>query len=224
MGRLFTSFDEAWRFFRDRAEPLEDFFVLFPDEETFLLGWLLRPDPELVPAVQRAQAAFTHLAWITPQPAHFLHVWLGGVAIAPRRPGADDVAVAVDRARRAWRGTGPFAVRYRRVNCFHTAVVVEVEGDGPRALVARLLEADYWRALPMPGALGGVELRTFLPHVTIAALAGAHDPAPLRDALAAVRDAELGRQRVDQATLCVIPAARTTILDPWEVVGAVRLG
>jgi hypothetical protein len=191
MGRLFTSFDEAWRFFRDRAEPLEDFFVLFPDEETFLLGWLLRPDPELVPAVQRAQAAFTHLAWITPQPAHFLHVWLGGVAIAPRRPGADDVAVAVDR---------------------------------PRALVARLLEADYWRALPIPGALGGVELRTFLPHVTIAALAGAHDPAPLRDALAAVRDADLGRQRVDQATLCVIPAARTTILDPWEVVGAVRLG
>ena len=36
MGRLFTSFDEAWAFFLGRTEALERFYGQFPDDEEFV--------------------------------------------------------------------------------------------------------------------------------------------------------------------------------------------
>lgn len=224
MGRFFTSFEEAWQFFLERQEDLEDFFAPFPQEDRFLLGWLLRLDDALVPAAQEAQETFAHLDWIAPQPDHFLHTWLGGVAFAPRRPAADEITVAVERAQRAWRGSGAFDVSYRRINCFHSAVVVEVEGDGPRNLVGKLVEANYWSELPIEGATTGVQTDTLLPHLTIGTVNRPSEPAPLKRALVPMREAVLGRQRVSEALLCVIPASRTTILDPWEVVGSVAFG
>lgn len=224
MRRLFTSFDEAWRFFLNRKEKLADFFAPFPQEETFLLGWLIQLDDALVPAVQQAKDALLQFDWITPQPDHFLHTWLGGVALAPRRPTRDEIGFALERAERAWATADGFNVSYGPINCFHSAIVVEVEGDGPRTLVSKLIETGYWNDLPIEGALPGVPIETFLAHLTIGTVKKPSDPAPLRDVLARLREARLGRQRITRASLCVIPASRTTILDPWEVVGSVVLG
>jgi 2'-5' RNA ligase len=117
-----------------------------------------------------------------------------------------------------------FDVSYRRLTCFHSAVVVEVEGGGPRALVTRLVDSGYWQELPTEGAMRPVPLETFLPHMTLGVVNRPSDPAPLREALVQLRGAELGRQRVEEATLCLMPASRTTILEPWDVVGSVPFG
>jgi 2'-5' RNA ligase len=164
---------------------------------------------------------FSHVDWVTPQPAHFLHIGIAGVSIGPRSPAPNEINIAVERAQRAWASTNSFDVTYTRVNCFDAAVIVEVEGDGPRGLAADLLATNYWNKLPIEGAMTGVLIDTFLPHLTIGTVNSPNDPTTLRDALLPVREAELGHQRVTEATLCVIPASRTTILDPWEVVGSV---
>jgi hypothetical protein len=174
--------------------------------------------------VQDVQRAFAELDWITPVPAHFLHTWIAGVAFAARRPTRDGIDLAVERAERALAGTDSFEVRYRRVNCFHSAVVVEVEDGGPRALATQLIESRYWHELPLEGAMGSLALETFLPHLSIGFVNRPSDPTPLREVLVPHRGAEFGRGRVEDATLCLIPASRTTILEPWEVVGSVSLG
>lgn len=226
MPQLFTSFEEAWGFFLDRRDPLEDFFAQFPEEDVFLLGWLIRFDQQLIPAVPDVQAAFSHLEWVVPQPDHFLHAWLGGGAFLRRRPTAQEVASAVHQAERSWKEASDFDVTYHRINCFHTAVVVEVEGEGPRLLVEKLVEDDYWGKVQIEGALPlpGVGMETYLPHLTIGIVRGANDPGLLREALIPLRESTLGRQRVGDASLCLMPASRTTILSPWEVVGSIPLG
>ena len=221
MGRFFASFEQAWEFCLHREEDLEDFFALFPDDDAFLLGWLLQMDAALVPAMQEVKRSFSHLDWITPQPDHFLHTWLGGVALAPQLPSPGEIEIALERAERAWEGFPSFDISYKRVNCFHRAVVVEVEGNGARNLVEKLVEADYWDNLPISGALARVQMETFLPHVTIGTVKRPNDPEPLRRALTPLRDAHLGRQRVSEATLCIAPASRRTILDPWRAVASV---
>ena len=133
------------------------------------------------------------------------------MTVSAHRPGDDDIAAAVERAERAWAGVRPFDLGLRRINCFHDAVVVEAVGDGPRDLVTRLVDAGLSR----------VALDTFLPHLTLGVFEPG-DPAPLREAVVPIREADLGRQSVTEATLCLLPASRTTILDPWEVVGSVR--
>lgn len=222
MSRLFTSFDEAWDCFLDRRDPLDDFFAPFPEEDLLLLGWLIRFDQQLIPAVRDVQAAFSHLEWLVPQPDHFLHTWLVGGAFLRRRPTAQEVAGAVQQAERSWKGACDFDVTYHRINCFHTAVVVEVEGEGPRLLAEKLIEDDYWESIQIEGALPlpRVRLETYLPHLSIGYVKVANDPGVLREALIPLRESQLGRQRVGEANLCLMPASRTTILSPWEVVAS----
>ena len=48
VGRLFTSFGEAWEYFVGRSEPLEWFFGDFPEDEEFVAeGWLIEPPWEI---------------------------------------------------------------------------------------------------------------------------------------------------------------------------------
>jgi len=78
VARRFESFDEAWRTFLARAEPLEWFFGDFPeDEDAVLEGWLVAPSQEVRAAAGRMQARLAHLDWLAPVPDHFLHLWLG---------------------------------------------------------------------------------------------------------------------------------------------------
>jgi 2'-5' RNA ligase len=151
---------------------------------------------------------------------------LVGGAFLPRRPSADELASAVERAENLWKERSAFDVTYPRINCFHPAVVAEVEGKGPRLLAEGLIEDGYWETIDIEGAqpLSGQRLETYLPHVSIGYVEGANDPEPLRDALIPLRESNLGSQRVSEASLCLMPASRTTLLSPWEVVGSVSLG
>jgi hypothetical protein len=225
MSQLFTSFDEGWSCFLDRRDPLEDFFAQFPKEDVSLLGWLIRFDQQLIPAVRDVQDAFSHLEWIVPTPDHFLHTWLVGGAFLRRSPTAREVASAVQQAECSWKGASDFDVTYRRINCLHTAVVVEVEGEAPRLLAEKLIEDDYWGNVQIEGAqpLPEVRLGTYLPHLSIGYVKGVNDPGPLREALIPLRESNLGLQRVSEASLCLMPASRTTLLSPWEVVGSIPL-
>jgi len=214
VGEFFTSFDEAWAFFLDRDDELEDFFAQFPAPDHYILGWLLPAARELHPAVAPIQEAVSRLDWVTPFPAHFLHVWISAVSASPRPPEAAAIASALEGAERAWADVDAFDLVYRRVNCFHDAVVAETRGDGPRRLLTRLVDEGMSR----------VALDTFLPHLTLATFNAPHDPRPLRERLVPFREVELGEQRVSEAVLCVLPASRTTLLEPWEVVGSVAFG
>jgi hypothetical protein len=195
VGRFFTSFDEAWQYFLGRAEPLECFFGDFPEDEAFVAeGWVVVPPSEIKQAALELQGAFASLEWLTPVPEHFLHAWLGGATSAGGWP-------------HELRHSGAFDAVYQRVNCFHSAVVVEVE------------------ALQLPELIAGtqVDASTFLPHMTIGVTREEHDPRELRTALLPLRNAELGGGKVTELTRIRFPAAQTTLLQPWTVIESVPL-
>jgi hypothetical protein len=181
---LFTSFDDAWNHFTRRAGPLEDFFADFAEEEDAELeGWLVEPAPAIKAAAAELQEELAHFDWLVPVAAHFLHVWLG-------------LSEGVER----------FPVTYARVNCFHTAVVVEVAPELRRLVVGT------------PN-----DLPTFLPHMTLAVVRGAPAPGPLRDALVPLRDAVCGEHVVAKVIRVRFPAARTTVFRRWTVEQVVLL-
>ena len=139
MGAFFSSFDEAWSFFLGRTEPLEDFFAEFPDDDDACVkGWMVEPPAEIKAAAHRLQEALAQVTWLVPVPDHFLHVAIG---LSDR---IGDVA-------EEWEDLEAFPITYANVNCFHAAVVVEVEG-------------------PMSQLVAGTPYddSTFLPHMTLA--------------------------------------------------------
>jgi 2'-5' RNA ligase len=187
LGRFFDTFDEAWADFLAREEPLESFFDTLPDDRAATLDvWLIEPSGEVKAAAAEIQRAFAQLGWIEPTPPHFLlHVTIG------HGTGADPPVRA------------PFEVAYRRVNCFHEAVIVEVESAGE---VERLQQRT-----------------PSLPHLTIGYVREPGPPGELREALEPLRDADLGRQRVEELVLCRVPASRWTFLQPWTVLRRLQL-
>ena len=103
MGRLFSSYDEAWESFLARREPLESFYATLPeDDDAVLDGWFIEPTPEVRERAAELQRALARLDWLAPLPVHLLHVTLPARVAGP-----------------------PFEIEYRRVNCFHEAVFVE---------------------------------------------------------------------------------------------------
>ena len=179
MGRLFTSYDEAWEFFLGRHEPLESFYAALPaDDDAVLDGWFIEPSADVKQRAAALQRAFAHLDWLAPVPGHLLHVTLPGPISGP-----------------------PVEIEYRRVNCFHEAIFVEVHA-------------------PELSRAGGAP---FLPHLTLALARRPHDPGPLRDVLIPLRDAWVGRQVVTEILRCRIPIGRCTVLQPWTVDARVTL-
>jgi hypothetical protein len=196
VGDFFTSFDDAWSHFTSRSEPLEDFFADFPeDRSVFLEGWLVEPQPAIKTAVVEIQRELSDFDWLVPIPPHFLHVWIG-------------LCERIGDAWRGWLEVEPFSTTYRRVNCFHSAVVVEVEGTGMRRLV-----------VGTPN-----DLPTFLPHMTVAVVREPRPPQELREVLGRLRESILGDEIVREAKLARFPAARTTLFRPWTVEQVVSLG
>jgi 2'-5' RNA ligase len=114
LGEYFDSFEEAWSFFLERAEPLEDFFEEFTGGAFVGEAWLIVPSPEIKRAALAVQSELEALDWLTLVPHHFLHVSL-----------TMDAASAFDE---------PVELEYARVGCFHTAVVVEVDSPQLHAL------------------------------------------------------------------------------------------
>jgi hypothetical protein len=196
VGELFSSFEESWRYFLQRTEPLEGFFDDFPDDEdAFLEGWLVEPSDEVKEAAKPIQGSLSRFPWLSPVPDHFLHVWIG-------------LGHRIGDAWEGWRELESFPVEYARVNCFHAAVVVEVSGGPLRQLVAGTPN----------------DLPTFLPHMTVAVTREPASPEPLRDVLMPLRDTVLGRQVVGELKRVRFPAGRRTLYRPWSEEQLVPLG
>jgi len=194
VGELFTTFDDAWSQFSQRSEPLEDFYADFPeDRSAFLEGWLVEPAPAIKRAAAEIQRELAQFDWLVPIPPHFLHVAIG-------------LREHIGEAWRGWGDVEHFSATYARVNCFHSAVVVEVEG------ALRRLVAGTPNDVP-----------TFLPHMTVAVVGQPRAPDGLRERLGQLRESVLGEQSVRDAKLVRFPAARTTLFRPWTVEQVVAL-
>ena len=199
VGELFTDYDGAWAHFLERAEPLESFYARLPDDPVATIdGWLIEVPAAIKTASRQLRDRLAHVESLRPVPDHFLHVWLGS---------ARELSPA--RAEKAWAGIRPFGVQYRRVNCFHDAVIVEADAKGVRSLVA--------------AGLPHISPETFLPHMTVAYTAARTPPEPVRQALAAFRESAFGEGLVREVRLCRVPIARSTFLEPWTAVAAVEL-
>jgi hypothetical protein len=195
VGRLFTSFESAWEYFLARREPLERFFDQFPLDPDFEAEcWIVEPHDGIKRAAGDLQRAFAGLGWIVPVPKHFLHVALGTVEALTGRP-------------ERLRNSGVFEARYHRVNCFHSAIVIEVETAG----LHRFIEGTQ------------VDAATFLPHMTIGVTRAERDPGELRQELLPLRDCRLGVGTVTELKRVRFPAAQATLLRPWTVVETVPL-
>jgi 2'-5' RNA ligase len=189
------SFESAWEYFLARREPLERFFDQFPLDQDFQAEcWIIEPPDEIKRAAGEVQKAFAGLRWIAAVPEHFLHVALGTPAALTRRP-------------ERLCGGGAFEARYQRVNCFHSAIVVEMEATK----LHDFIEGTQ------------VDAATFLPHMTIGVTREERDPGQLRQALLPVRDSHLGIGRVTELKRVRFPAAQMTLLRPWSVVETVPL-
>jgi hypothetical protein len=105
------------------------------------------------------------------------------------------------------RDSGAFEAVYRNVNCFHSAVVVEVEAGQLCNVVAGTQ----------------VDASTFLLHMTIGVTREEHDPKDLRCALLPMRNIKLGVGEVTELTHIRFPSAQTTLLQPWTVIEKVSL-
>lgn len=195
MGELFSSFEEAWRCFLERRDPLEGFFDEFPDDESsFLEGWLVEPSDEIKAAAGPIQEKLSRFPWLLPVPDHFLHVWIG-------------LGERIGDGWQRWTELEPVEVGYARLNCFHAAIVIEVAGP-----LRQLVEGT-------PN-----DLPTFLPHMTVAVTREPASPEPLREVLAPVRETVLGSEVVREVKRVRFPAARTTLYRPWSVEHLVSLG
>jgi 2'-5' RNA ligase len=205
VGELFRSFGESWSSFLAREEPLESFVDRLPADETATVAvWLVPVDRRVASAVASVQRRLPSLPWLRPLPAHFLHVTLASHGFAGAR---DRIPELARRGRAALRELEPFALALPRLNCFHDAVVAEVESEGVREAAARL----------------GADPDRFLPHLSLAYTTAPGPPAALRAALLRMRETDLGRQQAREVLLCLVPASRTTILEPWTVAERVAL-
>ena len=190
MGEFFTSFEDAWTSFLTRDDPLESFYDQFPDDPDHVLsGWLVEPATEVKASALALQERLAHIGWLDPTPEHFLHTWIG-------------LHSRIGDASRRWADIPHFRATYERVNCFHTAVVLEVGGE------VRQLVAGTPNDVP-----------TFLPHLTVAVVREPAPPGELRDVLVSLRDEGFGEHDVEDVTLVSFPCARTTVYQPWTVLG-----
>jgi hypothetical protein len=114
-GQLFESFDEAWAYFLQRREPLEDFYADFPAEEFEGDAWVIEPSAAIKAAAAELQRPLAAFDWLQLLPGHFLHV-------------------SLPIAGTELRGRGPFELEYRGVTCFHETVVVQVAAPSLQAL------------------------------------------------------------------------------------------
>ncbi|HEY3017716.1 MAG TPA: hypothetical protein VGJ23_02685 [Gaiellaceae bacterium] len=143
------------------------------------------------------QASFRELDWIAPLPDHFFHV---SVQVTKE--------LDISAAARVWADIPPFSIHYRRVNCFHDAVIVEAHAQGVTELVRRGLPEANLRLLP---------------HMTIGYVRSSERADRLREALRPFRDTDLGAGMADEVLLCEVPVGKSTFLRPWRLVGTVTL-
>jgi len=142
---------------------------------------VIEPSPEVKRAALRVQGELERFDFLELVPHHFLHV------------------AVLDAAARGF--AAPIDLDYARINCFHTAVVAQVEAPALSALD------------PSP---------TFLPHMTLAVVRRPEAPDELRPVLEPLRETSFGRQRVDEVLRIHVELSRERGLQPWTIVDRVR--
>jgi hypothetical protein len=117
VGEYFESFDDAWRAFLARTDPLEIFYDEFAGGAFDGEVWVIQPPLEVKRAALRMQGDLEAFDFLELVPHHFLHVAV-----------PDEAVRELDE---------PVELEYARVNCFHTAIVAEVHAPALRALDPR---------------------------------------------------------------------------------------
>jgi hypothetical protein len=164
-----------------RTEPLEGFYDEFAGGAFDGEVWVIQPTPEVKRAALLVQGDLERFDFLDLVPHHFLHVSVPHAAVRELEE--------------------PIDVEYVRVNCFHTAVVTEVDSPALRALD------------PAP---------TFLPHMSLAYVTRPAPPDELRPALEQLRETSFGRQRVEEVLRIHVELSRERGLQPWTIVDRVR--
>ncbi len=190
MPPIFTSFDDAWRWFMDGGEPepiAERRERFTAGRAQFLSFQVPVSDMPVADEVEAVQDELADIDGLDLMPRDLLHASIRGVGfqvIARTRPDdilREDVGRISSRAARAIHDTTPIEATIGPVNVFPDAVVLEVHDGGRLAeLRARLdvLERDD---------AFGFEPAQYLPHVTIATFRDADAAAPLRERLPQLR-------------------------------------
>lgn len=191
MPPVFSSFDEAWRWFLDGGEPIP----LAEQRERFTRGraQFLSFEAPLAgsPVADEAAALQDELAGmpeLAPWPLDLLHISLRGVGwqvIEKLRPDEvlrQEVGSIAERAARSLRGLGPIDIAVGPLNVFPDALVLEVhEASGLAEARRRLEEAAGADAF-------GHSVATYLPHVTIGTFRERAATPALRQMLTLLRD------------------------------------
>jgi len=191
MLRLFTSFDDAWRWFMDGGQ-LEEIAArrarFTGGRAQFLAFQAPLADTPLAGEVEALQDELADVEGLAPMPRDALHVSVRGVGfqvIAKTRPdevAREEVPRIAERAASVIVATPPVEATLGPVNVFPDALVLEVH-DGGRLgdLRARL------DALERDDAFGLAPAQ-YLPHVTIAVFLDAACAGELRRRLPPLRD------------------------------------
>lgn len=218
MPPLFSTYEEAWAYFA-AADEMESFSDQYAEAEAHLLTWYIPVAAERVPGVVALQQELTDLPDMVPIPPERLHVSVAPATVTEQPEPRLEIEL-LHQAREAWAHERPFDIELSGVNVFPTAVVVEVQGDGPTRLLDHLLAAGYWHGLPWRAPNRDV----FLPHLTVAIATRTRQAEEIRKIVAPHRRQEFGTVPVTSIDLCRIPVARSRLLQPWQVVGRVHLG
>ena len=201
---IFTSFDEAWRWFSGGGElmTLEEQRARFTEGRAQFLSFQVRvTDAAAVDLALDIQDAVDHVDGVERFPDDLLHISVLGVGfqvIEARRPNdvlRQDVASIAERAAKALCGAKPVHVTLGPVNLFPDALILEVHDDGALKEIRRSLEAET-----RPDAFG-FEETSFLPHTTIATFTDASAADGLREALPPLRDRAAVPMRIDRIEL-----------------------
>jgi 2'-5' RNA ligase len=201
---VFTSFDDAWRWFTEggRLVPIEEQRARFAEGRAQFLSFQARvTDAPAVDLALDIQEALEQIDGLEPFPDDLLHIsvlGLGFQVIEARRPNdvlRQDVPSIAERAAKALRAAKPVDVMLGPVNVFPDALILEVHDDGGLKEIRRALEAAT-----RPDAFG-FEETTFLPHTTIATFTDASAAEAVRDALPPLRDRPAVPMRITRIEL-----------------------
>jgi len=204
MPPLFTSFDDAWRWFSDggEIEPVAERRERFTAGRAQFLAFQV-PLGELPVAdeIEALQDELAEVDGLEMMPREALHVSVRGVGfqvIAKTRPDdvtPDEAARVGARAAAVISAVAPIDVTLGPVNVFPDALILEVH-DGGRLgeLRARLDALERGDAF-------GLDRAQYLPHVTVAAFRDASCSAELRRRLPPLRHRVLAPTRIRRVEL-----------------------
>jgi 2'-5' RNA ligase len=200
---LFTSFDDAWRWFVDDGAltSMEAWRERLTAGRGQLLSFQMPLDEtSIADAVEELQDELADVAGLAMFEREMLHISLRGVGfqvIAKKRPddvSREDIGRITQRAAKLLRGANPVAVEAGPVNVFPDALILEVHDGGALGLLRQRLAEDVDDAF-------GIEDGQYLPHITIAMFRDPAIASALRGRLPKLRERAPAAATLNRAEL-----------------------